>query len=214
MSGAQVMLYRGTDTGAPTLSGTPGGLVALLDACLQDGYNSKAVQSITLVGTVATANFALAHGFAADGLTKVRIGGANQADYNGDVKIFNVSTLAFSFNVSGTPATPATGTITAKVAPLGWSKAFTGTNKAVYRSNELTGTRLYLRVDDNNPNADSYKYAQLRGYETMTDVDIGTGLFPTAAQLSTGNLLYKSSTSDATTRKWLLVGDGFEFHFF
>lgn len=36
-----VTLYRSTDTSAPTLSGTVGSLVALLDACLVVGYGSK-----------------------------------------------------------------------------------------------------------------------------------------------------------------------------
>ena len=36
-----VTLYRSTDTGAPTLSGTAGSLVALLDAILVNGYNTN-----------------------------------------------------------------------------------------------------------------------------------------------------------------------------
>lgn len=40
-------VYRSTDTGAPSLSGTNGSLVALLKACLVDGYGAKAAAGWT-----------------------------------------------------------------------------------------------------------------------------------------------------------------------
>lgn len=214
MAGTQVFLYRSTDTGAPTLNGTAGSLTALFDACLVDGYNSKAVQSITRTGSVATATFAVNHGFATDGLTWVRFSGAAQAEYNGDFQITNVTATAFDFTVIGTPATPATGTLTAKVPPLGWAKPFSGTNKAAYRSAVTASTRLFLRVNDANPNNDTNKSAFVRGYESMTDVDTGTGLFPSVAQLPRGLIIGKSELSDSTARNWVLAGDGSEFCFF
>jgi hypothetical protein len=214
MSGTTIILLRSTDSGAPTLSGTAGSLVSLLDACLQDGYNSKTPSSVTRTGSTVTFTYSSAHGYAADGLTKVLASGADQTEYNGLFQISNVSTLSFDVTVTGTPATPATGTITTKAAPLGWSKTYSGTNKAVYRSNESTGTRLYLRVDDANPSADTGQTARVRGYEVMTDVDTGTGLFPTNAQLSGGLWIGKSDTSSTASRPWILIGDGFEFHFF
>ena len=214
MSGTNVFLMRSTDTGAPSLSGSAGAVIALLDACLLNGFNSKSVASITLSGTTATATFATAHGYAADGLSQVAHSNATQAAYNGTFQIFNVTTLSYQFTVTGSPASPATGTITAVQAPLGWTKPFAGTNLGVYRSAQVTGTQLYLHVDDTNPNADSYKTANIRGYETMNDVNTGAGLFPTVAQLTSGLYVYKSITSDSTARLWFLVGDGFEFFLF
>lgn len=216
MSGIEVMLLRSTDTGAPTLSGTAGSLIALLDACLKDGYNSKTPTGITRVGQIATVTFATAHNYAADGLTKVQHSGGDQAEYNGTFQISNVTTLTYDFTVTGTPATPATGTITAKVAPVGWEKPFAGTNKGVYRSLESTATKLYLRVDDTGTltGTAAARDAFMRGYETMTDVDTGVNLFPTVAQKANGIFLTKSQTADATTKPWVLVGDGFEFVLF
>jgi len=211
MATPTIRLFRSTDTGAPTLSGTAGAVVSIFDACLKDGYNSKSVQGITRSGSTATVTFATAHGFAADGLTIVRIAGASQSEYNGDFQISNVTSTTFDITVTGTPATPATGTITCKVSPADWTKEFSGTNKAVYRA--PSGNRLFLRLDDANPNADSNKSANLRGYETMTDVDTGVGLFPTIAQKSLGITINKSSTANGTTREWVLVADGFEFYF-
>lgn len=214
MSGTEIMVLRSTDTGAPTLSGTAGALIALLDACLVDGYNSQAIQGITRVGDVATVTFATAHGFAADGLTKVLQAGFDQAEYNGVFQVSNVTTTSYDITVTGTPVTPGTGSGTTKAAPLGWEKAFSGVNKGAYRSADGASTRLFLRVNDANPHNDSYRTAESRGYETMADVDTGTGLFPTAAQLANGIYNVKSTAADATARQWVLIGDGFEFYLF
>jgi hypothetical protein len=144
----------------------------------------------------------------------VQIAGADQSEYNGIHKISNVTSTTFDITVAGSPATPATGTITAKVAPLGWSKVYSGTNKGAYRGQEATGTQLYLRVDDNNPKSNSNRSALARGYESMSDVDTGSGPFPTVAQMADGIFLLKSSSADSTARPWVLVGDGFLFHLF
>jgi len=42
----------------------------------------------------------------------------------------------------------------------------------------------------------------------MSDVDTGTGDFPTAAQLGAGIIARKSATADATARAWKVVADG------
>lgn len=216
MSGTEVFLLRSTDTGAPVLNGTAGSLIALLDACLVNGYNSKTPTGITRTGAIATVTFATAHGYAADGLSKVLQAGWTQTEYNGVFKISNVTTLTYDITVAGTPATPGTGSGTSKVAPVGWGKPFSGTNKGVYRSAEVTGTRLYLRVDDTGALAGTAgaRDAFIRGYETMTDVDTGVNLFPTVAQMANGIFLTKSATLDSVARAWVLAGDGFEFVLF
>ena len=206
MSGTTVNLFRSTDTGAPTLNGLTGSLVTLLDACLKDGYNTRTLTGITRNGQVATATFN-GHGYAADGLSKIQISGADQAEYNGIVQISNVTANTFDYTVTGTPATPATGTLVSKVAPLGWGKAFTGTNIAAYRGAEVTGTKLYLRVDDTGGVS-----ARVIGYETMSDVDTGTGLFPTNAQMSGGLYISKSGVANGTSVPWVICGDGYNFY--
>jgi hypothetical protein len=209
-----VKLFRSSDANAPTLNGTAGSLIAVLDACLVNGYNLKSVQGITRVGQVATVTFATAHGFAADGLTVVRQAGFDQAEYNGDFRISNVLANSYDITVTGTPSTPGTGTATAKVAPVDWVKAFSGTNKAAYRSNAADATRLFLRVNDANPNDDSNRSALMLGYETMSDVDTGASPFPTAAQMANGIYFNKSSQGDSSARNWYLIADDRELLLF
>lgn len=186
--------FKSTDTGAPALTGQAGSLLALLDAVLVDGYNAGSVTSLTRSGSIATATRA-GHGFQNGDC--VLISGADQAEYNGEFYVSNVTANTFDFTVSGTPATPATGTITAKRAPAGWLKSFSGTNKAVYRQGG--GNQFYLRVDDAGTTT-----ARVVGYESMSDVDTGTAAFPTDAQVSGGLYWSKSSASNATTRPWMI----------
>lgn len=82
----------------------------------------------------------------------------------------------------------------------GWTKAYTGTNLAVYRSN--TGNRFYLRLDDTQST-----YTRTRAYRTMTAVSTGTNQFPNNTQAGNINTwgickALNSSGSDDPQRYW------------
>lgn len=119
-----VRLYRSDDASAPVLNGTAGSLIAVLDACLVNGYGAKAA--------------------------------------------------------------------------AGWGKAFSGTNKAAYRA--AAGNRHYCRIDDTGTTT-----ARIRGYEVLTDVDTGTGPFPTDSQVAGGAYVSKSNVANSTAVNWVLL---------
>jgi len=91
-------------------------------------------------------------------------------------------------------------------ASCGWTKEFSGTNKAAYRSGSDASCRTYLRADDTATGFSATETA-LRGYLAMSDIDTGTDLFPTVAQAANGMHLGKSNTADATVRPWVAAGD-------
>jgi hypothetical protein len=72
-----------------------------------------AIDSITRSGSTATVTVNAGHGIydSAYGNPQVRISGASQAEYNGTFTATRVSAYIFTITVSGTPATPATGTL-------------------------------------------------------------------------------------------------------
>lgn len=74
----------------------------------------KTVTSITRASTTATVT-ASAHGFTTG--DQVNIRGADQTDYNGDYIVTVTDANTFTYTVSGSPATPATGTIVANNGP-------------------------------------------------------------------------------------------------
>lgn len=202
-----VNVYRSDDAGAPSLSGTVGALITVLDALLINGYNSVSVTSITRSGSVATVTVSGGHGFRTDGSSaQAVISGAVETDYNGTFPITVTNTTVFTYTVPGTPTTPATGTILSKRAGAGFTKEFSGTNKAVYRA--ASGNQMRLRIDDTNATQ-----ARFVGYETMSDVDTGTGPFPTAAQISGGLYCRKSDTASAAVRSWIALSNGVSLFF-
>jgi hypothetical protein len=194
-----VRLYRSTDFGAPVLNGVAGALVNLLDKCLIDGFGAQAV-TITRTGSVATITTTSPHGLVR--LAKYTISGADQAEYNGDKSVTVTGANTLTFVVSGTPATPATGTVAGKLAGAGWSKAFAASNKAAYKQG-AGSNGFYMRIDDTGIGGAGF--AKFIGYEQMTTVDVGTAAFPTEAQQAGGLFLNKSSTADAVARPWVVL---------
>lgn len=186
--------------GAPVLSGTAGTLLDVLDACLVTGFGLKTADSLTVASGVATVAFSTGHSFAPG--TIALIEGATPAGLNGEKRILSTAANSVTFAATGIADGAATGTISAKLAPAGWGKAFSGTNVAAYRPSDVTGTRMYLRVDDSGTTN-----ARVVSYEAMTDISTGTNPIPLAAQVAGGLWWPKSATANATARGWRVFAD-------
>lgn len=185
---------------SPVLSGTAGALIAVLDATLVDGYGLQTVDSVTISGGVATVTRGGGHPFDVDSVALIANATTGGGSINGQQRITAVTATTYSFPTTATG--PVTGSVTHKMAPLGWAKVYSGTNMAVYRSPDTGGTRLWLRVDDS-----AAQYARVVGYESMSDVNTGTAPFPNAAQVSGGGYWQKSNASDGSARVWAVFGD-------
>lgn len=201
MLDTSVVYFDSMMSGAPTLAGLAGSLVGLLDPCLETGFGSVTLDSLVINDNVATGTKSTGHNFPMIGNTGpvIEISGANPAGLNGRWRIASVPTpQTFTFATSGISNQNATGTIAAKRAPAGWTKAFSGTNKAAYLRTELGATAMLLRVDDSPA-----QYPTLIMYETMSGIDVGTGAAPTSASFFTA----KSGWAGAATRPWRLFAD-------
>lgn len=205
-----VKRYTSLMAGAPVMTGVAGTLVSLLDACLKDGFNPKTPTGLVQTGGTATAT-CTAHGYEPGDV--IAISGANEAVWNNEFRVLTTTTDSLTFAIASNATSPATGTFAAKIAPLGWTKPFSGTNKAAYLP-AAPYAQCYLRVldDSTTPTSASGRWAKLRGYESMTDIDTGTGPFPTVAQVANGLSFNKSGTSDSTARAWWLIGDAGIFY--
>ncbi len=193
--------------GAPTISGQSGTLTTMLKACLVDGFGLVTLDSLVVAGGVATATRAAGHSQSVG--DSVTIAGATPGGLNGDKVVLTATVNTFTFDATGVSDQTATGTITAKVTPLGWTREFNATNVEVFRSPNVAGTRHYLRVDDGGAEP---RDARVVGYETMSDVSTGTNPSPSAAQLSGGGFWTKSNTANSTVRGWVLAGDDRTFY--
>lgn len=201
MVATSVRWFHSEMPNAPTLNGQAESLLAVLAACLEDGFDTKVANSVFVSGGVATATISAGHNY--DVASVVRIDGATPSTLNGDWRITTTTATTFTFPCPGITDGNATGTITIKRAPAGWEKVFSASGKAVYRSPSLIATRLFLRVDDGGTTV-----AKVRGYENMTSVDDGANPFPSIGTFSETSYVWaKSSAADATKRKWALICD-------
>lgn len=94
------------------------------------------------------------------------------------------------------------------LAAAGWTKAFSGVNKAAYKQ-PATSNQFYLRVDDTGTTS-----ARVVGYESMTDVDTGVAAFPTEAQVAGGLYCTKSSVASGLARAWIMVATDSMFYLY
>ena len=236
-----VKYYSNTMQGAPQLTNDWGCMTALLDAVLVTGFNLKTIANLTSASGVATASIPAGHLYWVGQV--LTISGADQNEYNGEVRVIAVTTSTFTYAITGTPVSPATGaSITSKVAPLGWEIAFTATNKRAYRSKNVLSNRPYLRVDDGCDPAYTTTYAKkakVTMAQGMSDIDTFVGArapfdsaYPTRNEIATGSgagvydgwykWYYARSDGNAYdhygasvfNRPWTLVGDDRGFYIF
>jgi len=177
MPDKSVKFFTSVMSGAPQSNGDAGTFVAILDACLVNGFGTVTLDSVVVSNNVATCTKSAGHGFAMTGGIGpvIAIAGATPDALNGEWRIASVpSNTVFTFTTVGISNQTATGTITAKRAPAGWTKPFSGTNKAAYRSASPQSTGCYLRFDDSMASGTDLN-CSLTMYESMSDIDTGSG---------------------------------------
>lgn len=185
-------------TGAPQLSGSNGSFIQVLDACLINGFNLQSIDSLVYDGNagkcIATIN--AGHGF--EEYQVVLIEGAGENEYNGEARVTVVDANTFTYVPDNAPSIfTATGTITAKAAPLGWAKPFSGTNKAIYKSVDPLAAAGFLRIDDNYVNRQ-----KVHGCRAVTDIDTYNDPYPA------GMFGWWRENNES----WALVGDSRTFY--
>ena len=165
--------FYSTMKGAPILPSEWGGLLNVLKACLINGFNSQQVSSVAIADGVATIALGSNHGFIEHQV--VAISGANEVGFNADYRVLSVADTAITVSTS---LLSATGTMTIKTAPLGWTEQFTGVNKSVFKAKDTLKNRFVLRVDDSKPTGyevDWAKFARITIAESMSDIDTFIG---------------------------------------
>lgn len=205
-----VKYFSSLMSGAPALSGTVGSLLAVIRACLKDGFDLKTLSSLTVTGGVATAAFTGTHSAQIDSvvlIAGVTGGPAGWAGINGEQKITGKPGAASVTFATNLPDGTYTGTITMKMAPLGFAELLSATNVAAFQSTDPASTKMILRVDDTGTTI-----ARVVGCETMSDINTYAGLFPTAAQIAGGGYWSKSNSANGTAVQWMLIGDSRAFY--
>lgn len=159
----------------------------------------RRVTGISRVGTTATATIALGHHFEAG--ETILITGATETQYNGEFVITNITATAFDYTVTGTPATPATGSITSAPIeslnlfhqarrPNGKNAVIAGSERRLYR---------YFGLDDGeyfSIDPDDYPAGQTALYASTNPADYPVGEIPAYVDNDPG--------------EWIVIGWGYK----
>jgi len=161
--------------------------------------DTLSVTSITRSGTTATVTTSAAHGITTDAI--VLIAGATQSAYNGYQTLLSGSGSTFTFEVAGSPATPATGTITAATARISRGPAWKNggqnlTNATNATPISITATSHGLATGDSVEINNVSGNTAANGIWTITRVDANTFTLDT----SVGNGAYISGTGSFAGR--------------
>lgn len=192
-----------TMANAPTSNGASGSFIALLEAFLVTGWDTKTLTSLVVAGGVATATWTGSHSALELAVILVQ-GVTDKTALNGEQKVTGKQPNTLTFACPGVPDGAAAGTITIKMAPAGWTKPFSAAGRAVFKSAAVDayGGGMCIRVDDTGTTS-----ARVVAYESMSDVDTGLGPFPTPAQMAGGGYWAKSTAANATPAAYAMFAD-------
>ena len=193
--------------GAPTLTGSAGSLLAVLKACLIDGFNSQTITAFTVSSGIATVSFtATPPQYETDQVVQISgNSGAFAATINTEFRVSAITSSSVSFPLALSDGAYFNAGMTIKVAPIGyWTQPYgTVGNVSVFQSQLSTSTKYSFKVDDSIG-----AYAAINGYSTMWDIQTGADKFPAMGTYTTSAYWRKAYTASASTYQWVLIGDG------
>lgn len=203
-----VKWYASQMQGAPSLGDTAdGALAALLKAVLVTGFGTLTLNSLVWDATegAAKATIAAGHAYLPDSV--VEVSGASPAAYNGEHRVKKVSTTEVWIELDGgNPGSAASGAMTMKVAPLGWTQTHESADGkvATYRPTDVSASgNVSLRVDNSafsgwtGTNGSTHYLAKVALVEDVVDINNYTTIYEHRWP----------ATQRYSAKTWDLIGD-------
>ena len=189
--------------GAPTNTNAAGSTLAIIRAVLSTGFNLLTPQSANVASGVMTLTYSAPHGY--EDKVLIRLDGAAGGSIVNRVTA-TAGSSSLTIPAPGFADGPVAGSLSTRVAPADWEEVFTDTGVGVFRSKVIGpgSTRFYYRVADT---VSGSGVRTIRGFESMTDANTGTGPFPTTTQ-EAGNGVLTYRMDSATPMDWVAVVDG------
>lgn len=223
-----VTWFSSSQIGSPQITSTDAdGLIRVLDACLVTGWGQKNALSATIDADLITINYGSGHNYYLH--QKIAISGADDSLLNGLHKIVSVTNNTVTIKVDGVISTG--GSITSKVAPLGWESIFGKSDplRRAYRSLASSSAKRVIYLDMGYPESAGY-HATSPSRRAMVSVcsdmqvigeQIGsyTDVINNKAANGNGSLFWyqsrgasKASSVSATPVEWKVIGNGDFFY--
>lgn len=198
--------FDSTETGAPVINNANGAVVAALRAILVNGFNVKAISSISVASGVATVTCP-GHGFSSAYGKWIKITGGSAAALSGVKQHTVVDGNTFTYPAPGVADGSYTAT-DARRAPLGWVESYAngGGTKAVFARSAAEALAQQLRIDDTATSPATTTSARTLMVRGATSEDAWTEQAPLESQLS-GGMHCNKGTNNTTAKQWVAVGD-------
>lgn len=141
MKQTQTKLFDFSDAGLDFCAGSKNKFPDVFKKILATGFNPQTASSVSITGSQITLIFGVNHGYVADRVLKVEaIGG-----FNKEVYIDSVTTNIVVCTVLDGNTTGLTGTISTRIAPLGWTLVYENGLVQLYKMKYLDERDLYVR---------------------------------------------------------------------
>lgn len=173
----QTKLFDFSDVGLDFCSGSKNKFPEVFKKMLNTGYNPQTVASSSISGSLVTLTFGVNHGYAADRVLLVTATGG----FSKEVYIDSVTSNTITFTQAVT--TGLSGTITTKVASLGWELVYELNHIHIYKFKHIDDTDMFARL--------CFQNATTTGNRNCIAVGIGR-----TANLSTGVITDSNCFSD------------------
>ncbi|HHQ4448954.1 TPA: hypothetical protein ACSP3U_004157 [Aeromonas hydrophila] len=211
-----VKWYSNAMQGAPSLGDTSAGaLTALLKAVLVTGFGTLTLTSLVWDATEGAAKATIAGGHAYLKDSVIEVSGASPAAYNGEHRVKKVSSTEVWFELDGgNPGSAASGAMSMKVAPLGWTLTHESGDGmvAIYRPTDVSASgNVSLRIDNtawsgwsgSNSYSSSQYLAKVQLVEDVVDINTYTSIY---------DHRWPATQRYSTTKAWDLIGDSQLFY--
>lgn len=136
----QTKMFDFSDVGLDFCAGSKTKFPEVFKKMLVTGFNPQTVASVSSTATQVTLTYGVNHGYVADRVLQVTATGG----YSKQVYIDSVTATTVTFTENA--PTGLSGTISTKVASLGWELVYEVNNIHIYRFKNLDESDIYLRL--------------------------------------------------------------------
>ena len=188
--------------GIPTLNGTPGSMVALLDACLINGFGQTNIITITVLNKKAT--IVIQDGVQFFRKSVVAIAGFSNSALNTEYRVTKseIGKLEIELDAPDGPLAITAGTV--KYAPIGWFKPYSSVNQAIYKPSKVDAKQWMFYMNDSTA-----MYSEIKLIENAANIEVHTGSRPHDKLLRWN----KSYVANTATNAFSIVGDPYSFYY-
>lgn len=145
----QTKMFDFSDVGLDFCAGSKTKFPEVFKRMLATGYNPQTASSVSISGNQITLTYGVTHGYKADRVLQVTASGG----FNKQVYVDSITSNTVTCTVLDADTSGLTGTISTKVASLGWTIEYEVGNIHIYKMKHIDDTDRYVRFCFQNNSA-------------------------------------------------------------